>query len=115
MKSSKNQFALMPKSPLKHWGFIDKLRAPNIEVWQIFLAIKVITYFYPVNYVTYNTLCFILPELPNGTGHTKKRPRPPGAARDRPGTGNNARRIGILFKSNFCRNYIVIQVYNCFK
>ena len=29
------------------------------------------------------------------TGHTKKRP----------GTGNNARRIGILFKSNFCRNY----------
>ena len=30
-----------------------------------------------------------------GRGHTKKRP----------GTGNNARRIGILFKSNFCRNY----------
>ena len=27
------------------------------------------------------------------------------SARDRPGTGNNARRIGILFKSNFCRNY----------
>jgi hypothetical protein len=26
-------------------------------------------------------------------------------ARDSPGTGNNARRIGILFKSNFCRNY----------
>jgi hypothetical protein len=73
MKSSKNQFALMPKSPLKHWGFIDKLRAPNIEVWQIFLAIKVITYFYPVNYVTYNTLCFILPELPNGTVNLMKK------------------------------------------
>ena len=27
------------------------------------------------------------------------------SARDSPGTGNNARRIGILFKSNFCRNY----------
>jgi hypothetical protein len=27
------------------------------------------------------------------------------SARDRPGTGNNARRIGILFKSNFCQNY----------
>jgi hypothetical protein len=35
------------------------------------------------------------------------------SARDRLGTGNNARRIGILFKSNFCRNYI--RVYNCFK
>jgi hypothetical protein len=42
-------------------------------------------------------------------GHTKKRPEQRGTA----GTGNNARRIGILFKSNFCRNYI--QVYNCFK
>ena len=30
-----------------------------------------------------------------GRGHTKKRP----------GTGNNARRIGILFKSNFFQNY----------
>jgi hypothetical protein len=28
-------------------------------------------------------------------------PRPPGAALGRPDTGNNARRIGILFKSNF--------------
>jgi hypothetical protein len=27
------------------------------------------------------------------------------SARDSPGTGNNARRIEILFKSNFCRNY----------
>ena len=40
------------------------------------------------------------------SGHTKKRPR-------QPGTGNNARRTGILFKSNCCRNYI--RVYNCFK
>ena len=32
------------------------------------------------------------------SGHTKKR----GSS---PGTGNNARRIGILFKSNFCRNF----------
>ena len=31
----------------------------------IVLSIKVITYFYPVNYVTYNTLCFILPEISN--------------------------------------------------
>jgi hypothetical protein len=28
-------------------------------------------------------------------------PRPPGAGRGRPSTGNNARRIGILFKSIF--------------
>jgi hypothetical protein len=35
-------------------------------------------------------------------GHTKKRPGQPETARDRPGTGNNARRIGILFNSNFC-------------
>ena len=47
-------------------------------------------------------------------GHTKKRPgqpetarSSPGTARDRPVTGNNARRIGILFKSNLCRNYIL--------
>jgi hypothetical protein len=48
-------------------------------------------------------------------GHTKKRPgqpetagaarEPHGAARDRPGTGNNARHLDILFKSIFCRNY----------
>ena len=48
-------------------------------------------------------------------GHTKKRPGQPEtagaarephvAARDRPGTGNNARRLGILFMSIFCRNY----------
>ena len=34
------------------------------------------------------------------------------SARDCPGTGNDACRTGILFKTNFCRNYI--QVYNCF-
>ena len=45
--------------------------------------------------------------------HTKKRPGQPETARDRPDTGNNARRIEILFKSNFYRNYI--RVYNCFK
>jgi predicted ATPase len=36
-------------------------------------------------------------------GHTKKRPGQP----------ETARRTGILFKSNVCRNYI--RVYNCFK
>jgi hypothetical protein len=56
------------------WGFVDKLRAPNIEVWHIFLAIKLlITYFYSVNYVTYNNLCFILPELPNRTINLMKK------------------------------------------
>lgn len=78
MKSSKNQFSLRPKSPLKHytsmsWCFIDKSRAPNIEVWHNFFAIKVITYFYAVNYVTYNTLWFIFPELPNGAVNPMKK------------------------------------------
>jgi hypothetical protein len=38
-------------------------------------------------------------KIMQGNGHTKKRPGQPETARDRPGTGNYARRIGILFKS----------------
>ena len=65
-------------------------------------------------YIKKNHTCSLLKTAPRkyhfsdtaqNTGHTKKRPRQPAAARDRPGTGNNARRIGILFKSIFCRNY----------
>ena len=67
-------------------------------------------------YIKKNHTCSLLKTAPytrkyhfsdtaQNTGHTKKRPGQHGAARDRSGTGNNARRIGILFKSNFCRNY----------
>ena len=63
-------------------------------------------------YIKKNHTCSLLKTVPytrkyhfsdtaQNTGHTKKRPGQLRAARDRPGTGNNARRIGIVFKSIF--------------
>ena len=47
------------------WGFIDKLRAPNIEVWHILGNQSNHIFLSYEYYVTYNTLWFIFPELPN--------------------------------------------------
>ena len=67
-------------------------------------------------YIKKNHTCSLLKTAPytrkchfsdtaQNTGHTKKRPGQSGAARDRPGTGNNAGRIRIVFKLIFFRHY----------
>jgi hypothetical protein len=58
-----------------------------------------------LNIMTISLLLFSFSKLSPMDGDTKKRPGQPETARSSPGTGNNARRIGILFNSNFCRNY----------